>query len=65
MDNVIDMDEFKATQFAKEFVAENGLDAFVDLQKDLRELLSLAEDLGLVPDEVIQKHGSIKNFKGE
>lgn len=65
MATIIDMDKYKAVKFAQEFVAEKGEAEFIEFQKALREFLSMAEDMGLVPAEVLEKHGSIKNFKGE
>ena len=63
MTNVIDIHKFKAASFARDFIAEHGVKEFEEFQKFLRDYLELCEDAGLVPQEIIDRHGSIKEFK--
>ena len=43
-------------------IAEHGVKEFEEFQKFLRDYLELCEDAGLVPQEIIDRHGSIKEF---
>lgn len=56
MANVIEMDEYKASKIAGEFIAEHGIEEFREFQKCLREYLELCEDAGLVPEDIMAKY---------
>ena len=44
-------DKREALDFAVNFVSKNGMKEFKSFQKDLKEFLELAEELGLIPEE--------------
>lgn len=62
MSNVIDMDEYKASVIARDFIAENGEEAFREFQAMIRDYLAACEDLGLVPQDIIDRFGSVKGM---
>ena len=56
MTNVIDIHKFKAVSFARDFIAEHGVEEFEEFQKFLRDYIELCEDAGLVPQEIGRAH---------
>ena len=61
--NVIDINDFKAASFARDFIAKHGAKEFGEFQELLLDYLELCEDEGLVPQEIINEFGSIKEFR--
>ena len=55
MAKVIDIDEYRASIIARDIIAEEGIEGFRKFQEGLRAYLELCEDLGLVPDEILER----------
>jgi hypothetical protein len=62
MANVIDLDQYRAETIARDFIAEHGEAEFLEFQKMIREYLSACEDLGLVPQDIIDRFGSVRGM---
>lgn len=60
MNNVVDFYDYKASAIANDFIAEHGIEEFREFQKALRAYLEMCEDLGLVPQDIIDKFGSVR-----
>ena len=58
MANVINMDEYKASIFARHFIAEHGIDEFREFQEELKVFLELCEDVGVVPENIMAKYSN-------
>ena len=56
MTNIIDFDEYKASEIAREFIAEHGIEEFREFQEALKAYLELCEDAGLVPEDIMAKY---------
>lgn len=62
MANVTDINEYRALVIARKIIAEEGIEGFKKFQEGLVAYLELCEDLGLVPDDILEKYGSVKNL---